>query len=93
MNELRCAVAFLQGREDGAYPTDEVMKRPVEEQEREAGRHFYEWLKTIPKELQFEVEDESTSLANAWADKHYERGFIAGARLMIQIMTGCTQVV
>lgn len=87
MNELRCAIAFLQAHEDGAHPSNHTMEHTAAELAHEAEGIFRQWLSALPSELQSDTENHTVMLASAWADRSYERGYIAGARMMIQLLT------
>ena len=87
MNELRCAVVSMQAYEDGAYPVKDQIEQSSTQVRRNAEEVFGKWLADLPSELQNDAENHTVMLANAWADSGYERGFIAGARMMIQLLT------
>ncbi len=85
-NELRCAIAFLQAREEGAYPAKETLEHTTAELAHEAEERFKAWLNALPSQMQSDAENHTVMLASAWADKAYERGCIAGARMMMQLL-------
>ena len=86
MNELRFVAACLQG--DGRnFPTLESVKKSTAEARREAEESFHRWLASLPEELTVDAEDAALSLTCAWMDESFERGFIAGMRLMCQVLT------
>ena len=85
-SELRCAIASLQAREEGAYPAKETLEHTAAELAYQAEERFRAWLNALPSHMQSDAENQTVMLANAWADKAYERGCIAGARMMIQLL-------
>ncbi len=85
MNELRLVAACLQG-EGKEFPTLEHIAKSAVEIRKEAEEDFRQWLMTLPKELTNNAEDNALSLTNAWIDESYERGFVAGMRLMCQVL-------
>ena len=86
MTELRLTAACLQ---DGgrSLPTGEYLSKDAAEHRREAEHAFREWLNTLPEELILPAEDHTLSLTSAWIDESFERGFVAGMRLMCQVLS------
>jgi len=93
MKELELIVSCLTAIDGERNPNEEAARRVTALLRKDEDAAFHKWLKTMPEALQLDIEENAASLGIAWQDDGYERGFIAGARLMIQIMTGCTQVV
>ena len=85
MNELRLAALCLQA-EGKALPTEEYLQKSMNEHRIEAEKEFRRLLNTLPKEMLFSVENSVLSLVSAWIDESYERGFMAGIRLMHQAL-------
>lgn len=86
MTELRLVAACLQEQGRG-FPTLEHLEKSTTEHRKEEEQAFREWLNTLPEHLILPAENHTLSLTSAWIDESYERGFIAGMRLMCQILT------
>ena len=93
MKELGLVISYLTMNDNESDPNEAAARRVTALLRKDADEAFDKWLKTMPEELRFDIEDEAAALGVAWQDDGYERGFITGARLMIQIMTGCTRAI
>ncbi len=87
MNELRFIAACLQGKGKN-FPTLEHVEKSTVLRREEAKEAFRRRLATLPEELTVSAENNALSLASAWIDESYEKGFSAGMRLMCQVLTG-----
>ncbi len=85
MNELRFVAACLQGGGRN-FPTLEHVEKSTADTRREVEEAFHRWLASLPQELTVDAEDAALSLTSAWMDESFERGFVAGMRLMCQVL-------